>query len=345
MNHLIQIAWALLILLASCQGPVHQASSNDKKDQIDNDLADGLFPIVAIDTITNPYAPSRITRKVKQDGVGNLLIAAFDDIVRYDGNSFTHLAKKEGLDTWSAFDVLEDKEGNIWIASNHSGAFKVEASSGLVTNFTTDDGLASNRNMFVYEDQAGQIWFAGENGLSCYDGVAFKNYTLKEGAENNNVSCIMQDNTGKLWFGTRRNTFIYDGKTFKEITNDEGKHFTNTWSILEDRKGDIWIGGESGLWRYNNKLFTNISKDFVICVYEDKNGNIWSSSPQGVIRLYPEKMLDQEKVTGVQVFKNNGPFLGLSEDKKGNIWFGGGSGLWRYTGKTVHYFTGVQTED
>ena len=36
---------------------------------------------------------------------------------RYDGVSFMNFPKEEGLDSYDAFDVLEDKKGNIWVGS------------------------------------------------------------------------------------------------------------------------------------------------------------------------------------------------------------------------------------
>ena len=64
-----------------------------------------------------------------------------------------------------------------------------------------------------------------------------------------------------------------------------------------------------------------------------------------ILTRYDEKTLLNEKVKGIQVFKADGAFLGISEDKEGNIWFGGDDGVWRYDGKTVNYFTGKQAKD
>ncbi|MCB0561488.1 MAG: hypothetical protein H6573_09400 [Lewinellaceae bacterium] len=51
---------------------------------------------------------------------------------------------------------------------------------------------------------------------------------------------------------------------------------------------------------------------------EDKYGNIWIGG-QGAVSRYDEKSLLNEKVKGIQVFKVDGMFMGISEDKEGNI--------------------------
>src|SRR5688500_13791556 len=115
------------------------------------------------------------------------------------------------------------------------------------------------------------------------------------------VISIMEDKTGKLWFGTRGKTFVYDGKTFTVSTN-KGKPFINVATIINDKKGNIWLNG-SGLWRYDGSTLTNFTQHSVLCVYEDRNGNIWTSSgnhpsdQNWVLTRYDAKSLDNETPT------------------------------------------------
>ena len=144
----------------------------------------------------------------------------------------------------------------------------------------------------------------------------------------------MEDKTGKIWFGTRGTACVYDpsASTFTENTNGEGKPFENVWSIIEDKNGNIWLGDGEGLWRYNGSSFTHVTTDGGGCLFEDSEGNIWTTNiprfQPSVLTRYDEKSLLNKKVKGIQVFKADGAFLGISEDKEGNIWFGGDTGVW-----------------
>ena len=145
--------------------------------------------------------------------------------------------------------LLEDRHGNLSFASTGSGVYHYYGKS--FQHFTTKEGLAHNRVGKIYEDKAGNIWFATGGGASRYDGKSFRNFTTKEGLSNNDLTTIMEDKTGKLWFGTRGEPCFYDGKTFTVFKNEDGKAFNNVWSIIEDKNGSIWFGDVDGLWRYD----------------------------------------------------------------------------------------------
>ena len=302
--------------------------------------------------------PKGIVRTIKQDRKGNIWITSWEGVFKYDGKSFTNVTSK--VSSARFFSVLEDSRGNFWFASIGSGVYYYDGKS--FQNFTTDDGLANNTVTNIYEDKAGNIWFGTGDGISRYDGKSFRNFktretpavtpadsvnasaykkTLPENSwTHNDVNAIIEDNNGKFWVGTRGYAFAYDGKTFTAITN-AGKPFTNVRSIIKDKKGTIWLGGFDGLWRYDGKTFTNFTKKFVGYIYEDKKGNIWTSSESSnntwVLSRYDEKSLTDKKPAET-VITNKPMTFGILEDDKGNIWFGAFDGAYRYDGKTISDF-------
>jgi len=304
--------------------------------------------------VITSYGPKWITRNIIQDRKGNIWIAAFDGIFRYDGKSFTNITSK--VSSARFFSVLEDSKGNLWFGSIGSGVYYYDGKS--FTNFTTGDGLPNNRVGCIYEDKAGNIWFGTENGASCYDGRSFRNYTINGG-----VNAIIEDKTGKFWFATTGNTFIYDarlpdgqGKAFTVFTHD-GKPFKNVRSMIEDKKGNTWLGGPDGLWRYDGSTFTNFTQKSVGDIIEDKKGNIWTSSESAdspawdgsrtgniqswALTRYDGKSLSDKKPTVTEI-TNKGMIFGILEDDKGSIWFGAFDGVHRYDGKTVTDFKGKE---
>ncbi len=242
-------------------------------------------------------------------------------------------------------------------------------------NFTTKDGLAGDSVTVIYEDKKGNIWFGTQSGASRYDGRSFQNLKLNAASPatqsdsvysrpsqvtnqadsvhlssyqhslpksnwiHNDVNAIVEDKTGKLWFGTRGHAIIYDGKKITIITNNDGKPFTNVRSIIKDKNGNMWLGGDDGLWRYDGKTFTNFTKKFTGYIYEDKKGNIWTSSESAnvsgwVLSRYDKKSLNDKKPTVTEII-NKPMIFGILEDDKGNIWFGALDGVYRYDGKTI----------
>jgi ligand-binding sensor domain-containing protein len=285
--------YALFLVLVFCTSCKGQNKTEAAKENITPETKN----------IVTPSGPNGIVRNIIQDRKGNIWMAAFDGIYRYDarlpdgqGKSFTNITNK--VSSARFFSVFEDSKGNLWFGSIGSGVYCYDGKS--LRNFTTKEGLAGNDVSCIYEDKAGNICFGTGSGASRYDGKSFRNFTTNEGPPatqadsvhvsvykhqlpavswmHNDVNAIIEDKTGRFWFGTRGNTFVYDGKTFTTITNKDGKPFTNVRSIIEDKKGNIWLGGYDGLWCYNGSTFTNLTRDFVGYIMEDKEGNIWTSS-------------------------------------------------------------------
>lgn len=341
-----QYKYILLILIFALSCKTNKDNTNSKESKIDLETdAETLLSLISkVDTIFDTNAPKRITRNIKLDSEGNLLIAAYDDIIRYNGDSFSLLSKPQGLKSWYAFDVLEDSKENIWIASDQSGVFRIDSKTGAVKNFTTEDGLGHLRNMCIYEDKDENIWVGGQGGLSKYDGIKFKNFTVKDGLPHNDINTILEDNKGNIWFGTRGNAGLYNGHTFSELKNKEGKSFFNVWSIIEDKSENVWLVDSSGLWEYSNETFIHKKQD-VWKIYQDSKLDFWYTGMlnggTSTLKHIDGNTINNKDFDVTEIFKSEKMFFGIVEDKKGNICIGGGDGIWVYNGKTIEYYTGT----
>jgi len=309
------------------------------------------------------YGPTRMVRHVKQARNGDILIASYTGVWRYDGKLFTNITS--AIKAPSFWDVLEDRKGNCWFGSKDSGVYLLPPGQTTFQHFTTKQGLASNMALHIYEDRAGNIWF----GASRYDGKSFRNFSTKDGFPSNSIRLLLEDKTGKLWFGAQgESMFVYDarlngefgqGKPFTVLKNKDGKTFTNVWGITEDRKGNFWFGAtiiedkrgdtsfiSQGLWRYDGSNFTKVSQKGAYGIIEDKNGNIWTTGadgPQGIgqawsFSRYDQQSLYNDKPTVTEIKSQPGMLLGILEANDGSIWFGAGGGVYRYDGKTITDF-------
>lgn len=262
---------------------------------------------LAVSLAATSKVPISMVRHVKQARNGNILIASYLGVFRYDGTSFTNISSEISSPRFSSFwDVLEDRKGNLWFGTRDSGVYYYNGKS--FQHFTTKDGLGSNSAIHIYEDKTGNIWFATGGGASRYDGKSFRNFTTKEGLSNNDLTTIMEDKTGKLWIGSSGELCFYDGKTFTTLTNKDGKTFKNVWGIIEDKKGNIWTTGEV-------------------------NPKVWALSRYDAKSLYNKMPTVTEIKSGVAM-----DFLGILEANDGSIWFGSGGGVNRYDGKTITDF-------
>jgi ligand-binding sensor domain-containing protein len=319
----------------------HTSCGQSKTNPPQDNISKGLYSEFQLKEAATSKVPMSMVRNVKQARNGDILIASYLAVFRYDGTSFTNLTSKISSPRFSTFwDVLEDRKGNLWFASIDSGVYYYNGKS--FQHFTTRDGLANNMVWSIHEDRAGIIWFAG-GGLTRYDGKSFQNFTAKDGLPNNGVHTIMEDKTGKLWIGSAGELGFYDGKTFTTLTNKEGKTFKNVRGIIEDKKGSIWIGDVEGLWRYDGSTFTKVSQRGAYAIIEDKKGNIWTTGEVNpkvwALSRYDAKSW-YNKMPTVTEIKSGGRMsvLCILEANDGSIWFGSGGGVHRYDGKTITDF-------
>jgi ligand-binding sensor domain-containing protein len=150
---------------------------------------------------------------------------------KFDGTSFTHFTKKDGLCSNNVTSIVEDKQGNIWFGCLSSDAPK----------------------------------YIDEGGLSFYDGNTFTKYPQLEGLHENDIYTIYEDKSGNIWIGaTHFGAYRYDGKKFVVFKETDRKDLTINFGlqgILEDRNGTLWCGFSGGLFRFNGTSFTNVTQD------------------------------------------------------------------------------------
>lgn len=343
----------LFVFYTSCV----QSQTNPPQDKIRNHRS-GLSESQVKEAATSKV-PVSMVRNVKLARNGDILIASYIGVYRYDGKSFTNITS---VIQWPTFwDVLEDRKGNLWFASQDSGVYfypstalgadgkSLSAGQAGFQHFTTKDGLAANSALHIYEDRAGNIWF----GASRYDGKSFRNFTTKDGFPSNSIRLLLEDKSGRLWFGAQgEDMFVYDarhdsigGKTFTALKNKDGKAFKNVWSVIEDKRGNIWFGDSDGFWRYDGRTFTKVSQRGAYAIIEDKRGNIWTTGSIDprvdavwALSRYEQKSLYNKNPTVTEIMSGQPGLLGLSEAKDGSIWFGSYKGVYRYDGKTITDF-------
>ena len=242
-----------------------------------------------------------------------------------------------------------DKNGNLWFGTN-GGATRYDGNS--FTNFTVTEGLINNGIINIFEDKEGNLWFGTLTGVSHYNGKSITSFTTAQGLPNNLVRSIAEDDQGNIWFGTLKGISKYHGNSFTNYNTEQGLVNIEVNGLLKDKNGNLWIGTSGGLSRYDTRLqlkdslngsdtvgqsnqFINYTtKDGLInnhitSILEDKHGNIWFGTADGVSSLNPDGLFQ----TITLPFKLENKFiLSMFEDNSGFIWFGTMEGAFRWSG-------------
>lgn len=125
---------------------------------------------------------------------------------------------------------------------------------------------------------------------------------------------------------------------FKGVVTSNGPT-TSVRAIRQDRKGNIWLASEEGIIRYDGRSFTNITsnltQDRYFFVLEDRKGNFWFAAYGSGVYYYDGESF--KHFTTEQGLTNN-RISSIHEDKNGNIWFGADGGVSRYDGNSFQNF-------
>ncbi len=189
---------------------------------------------------------------------------------------FKHFTNDNGLPATEVYDMIQDHNGYIWIATTY-GVCRYDGYE--FSTFTTKDGLADNTVIKLYEDYKGRIWFSSYPGdLSYYHNGSFHIHPINDEIRDITRSHIylLVDTNDYIRFTSQN----YSGKLL-EITPDNEiikKNFRKTDTlaseyslcIIPESDGLLiisllkWNGFDTGssiTYNKDNKLYLGINKE------------------------------------------------------------------------------------
>lgn len=273
---------------------------------------------------------------VFEDSKGEIWISAIGGLCRYDGKKFWDVKTSEDLHNKRVYEVIEDREGNIWAATDTKGASRLIRTS--FTHFSDKDGLANNNVWEICEDKNGMLWFATDRGISRFDGKKFLTYNINAIPEEDIIFCLFYDERNTLWAGTNFGLAKFDGYRFRKIP-DPGKAFKDEAivDIISDAAGNIYCGTFNGIVKFDGNKFEHfaIEDSLLIAVYElyrDNQDMIWIGTEYNGLYIYDGKKLSKFHIEG---FPHDNKIWNVAQDSQNNFWFGlTENGLVRYNRTT-----------
>jgi len=221
-------------------------------------------------------------------------------------------------------------------------------------NYTLQDGLPFNNIRDIKQDHTGFIWIATENGLSRFDGKAFKNFNYNslspQGLLGNYVQTILVDKEGVLWVSSRKGISKYDSATesfthYPILVSAKGQYKMDVGCISNSNHKDIlWISANGlGIYRfhktagtftrYTTENLAGLPSNMVTALLEDSRGLLWVGSQDAGLQVFKQKDKTLEPFTPIAGALKEKPFSRIHtifEDPSGNIWVATDSGLFTY---------------
>jgi signal transduction histidine kinase/ligand-binding sensor domain-containing protein len=241
--------------------------------------------------------------------------------------------------------ILEDRSGNVWIATRRSLFVVVRQG---VTLYSNRPGLQPSLVIALRRDPGGRVYaVATDQWLHRIDGdrVASIKLGLPRGVGRSTWpgASIHVDRTGDVWLGTNAGLYRYRNPAFSSTDPAEirpsdsyttanglaGDHVTE---IFEDSKGALWIASIPGQpetltrWSRERARFEVLGAaqglpafSQPITFVEDRHGGIWARLREGgVVRIRN----GHASLFGVE--QGFPPLVtAVLADRDGKLWFGG----------------------
>ena len=313
---------------------------------------------------------------ILQDSRGFMWFGTRDGLNRYDGYKFI-VYKNEPENPFSIShdfiaDIIEDKDGNLWIATWGGGINKFDRQKNRFTNYRHDPkntiSLSSDFTTSLIQDHAGNIWVGTDGaGLNRYEPNknSFTRYAPEQG-NNKSLSSmtvfdILEDSRHNIWIATNDGLNLFNKKNnsftvYRNNKKDAGSLAYNSIRALhEDKKQNLWIatiGGGLDLFDRTTNSFKHfkhqplnpktLTTNVLYSVGEDIYGNIWVGTENGGLSIYnPATKTCQNFLQ--DEFDNsslgNNSIHSIYCDTKGNMWLGTFSGGISYYNRDRNKFT------
>ena len=278
------------------------------------------------------------------------------------GPEAEQFTENDGLLSNVIWDLLEDREGNIWVATDRGlerfwegslvpyktrgglrprGVFASRDSSVWISAFATKEitRIGPRGRDGVHEppcwcyrmaqDSLGGVWAFEDTMVVRFEGLKPRRVYL-DGPQILAVDAMAIDPAGTVWLtdqavGLAR---IVGHRLDPVIPARDVGRFT---SLLSDREGRIWVGSLGRVLQYDHgevRVFgtaEGVRAGQISEVYEDRAGTIWAVGAGGIHRFEQGRfraLLDRQGIPDRAVF-------GITEDDTGAWWLASRAGLIR----------------
>jgi signal transduction histidine kinase/ligand-binding sensor domain-containing protein len=298
--------------------------------------------------------PDNIVYALCEDREGNIWMGSVNAIVKYDGKTFTTLRESDHPKIRTYQQIYVDQLGRIWAVSQDEQNFRrllmVMDDSIHPVSERFPEFSSNNLILNVFYANHGVHYITTIRGLyELNDEQVLRPSLLNEldALNGQQIRPVFQDMEGYVWIiSTDRNTgniqtHRYRNGVISSFEIPDDPWWTGAFPIHHDGQHRTWfinIGNgvsmhdpDDGEFRYFRQS-NGLQSDFIQCIMEDHEGNIWMGSRgNGLIKYSKNSFIafDFEQIIKDNVVRR------FYQDRQGDLWFGlAGTGIVHYDGRT-----------
>jgi len=188
-------------------------------------------------------------------------------ILQYNNGDVKLIYKTKAKDDYaSPNNILQTKDGTIWVATLGRGIAKIKSNPFSIEMINEATHKINDICYSLFEDSDGSIWVGSYGALYNLKNNLVKKYALKGKRHRNRVWSISKDDEGNLWLALYGNGFALFNKNneFKVINTANGLTDNYAYKLIIDSENNKWIATQ------NNGIIK--FRDFAFIYYTEKEG-------------------------------------------------------------------------
>lgn len=240
------------------------------------------------------------------------------------------LTPDDGLPVAGVLDVMQDRQGYLWLATYGGGAARYDGNRFEI--FTEKQGLANSIVQALYQDDAGIIWLGTSTGLSRYNGKTFRSFSFAPGQGAASIWDILWDPRYGLLIATDSGVYRLAGDRFEKVGAFPLPAPPAVKCLFLDRQQRLWAGTEAaGLFRLENDAFQAVTiaglaiPGTVNSMLEARDQSRWFATDQGLFQEKSGRINRWEVRNGLA----DNMVHSLCQDSQDRIWIATRNGLSR----------------
>ncbi|WP_344963380.1 ligand-binding sensor domain-containing diguanylate cyclase [Oceanisphaera sediminis] len=208
-------------------------------------------------------------------------------------------------------------------------------------HWSTRDGLPHNSINAMAQTEEGYLWFASWEGVSRYNGQAFRVFSRGEetGLPDSGIRSLVSDGQGLLVAGARGGLSRYQHQGW--APQPDAPAMIN--HVLRDRNDRLWLATQDdGIYVRDGELTVahygeedGLPGAGVYRLLQDDSGRIWAGTAQGLVWIDEGQIHPVSSVPAV-------PVLALLRDNRGRVLIGSERGM--YVAEPATESSGKQPE-
>ncbi len=277
-----------------------------------------------------------------QSADGYLWLGSADGLYRFDGIIFEQYQPHSGalIPTRAVNSLLALPNGDLWIS------FRGEITllkNGIVTNYTTRDGVPEGGVTGIAQDRDGVIWATTSSGLIRLEGSRWKEVGADWNFTGRTAIAVFLDRRGTLWVSTE-DTLVFLPRGTRRF-QPTGIHVTQVSQFVQAANGKLWMAettrsvrpvplADKGQPPDETEIQVGSQR-----ILFDRDGALWVTTLGDGLRRAPSPESLKGKIgefsTSVESFTakeglSDDYIRAILQDREGNIWVGTSNGLDRF---------------